>query len=149
MATLRLAETSPLPSYAILPETLRGVGRDIDAAYVHVPFCSTKCHYCDFYSFASGKGELAEQSEAYLAALQTELSKLGAEVEIDGDVLTVHPPEKLKVAAIDTYDDHRMAMSFSLAASKSAGIRINDPACVNKTYPGYFEDLKRFGILWG
>lgn len=81
-----------------------------------------------------------------LAALQAELSKLGAEVEIEDDVLTIHPPDSLKAAAIDTYDDHRMAMSFALAGTRSAGVRINDPACVNKTYPNYFEDLKTFGV---
>ncbi|MGN6504865.1 MAG: 3-phosphoshikimate 1-carboxyvinyltransferase, partial [Tepidisphaeraceae bacterium] len=81
-----------------------------------------------------------------LAALQAELSKLGAEVEIEDDVLTIHPPDSLKAAAIDTYDDHRMAMSFALAGTRSAGVRINVPACVTKTYPNYFEDLKTFGV---
>lgn len=79
-----------------------------------------------------------------LAALQNELTKLGAEVEIEGDTLHIHPPEKLKVASIDTYDDHRMAMSFSLAGTKTAGVTINDPACVNKTYPHFFADLETF-----
>lgn len=79
-----------------------------------------------------------------LAALEAELTKLGADVEIEGDTLHIDPPEKLKVASIDTYDDHRMAMSFALAGTKSAGVTINDPACVNKTYPTYFADLKTF-----
>ena len=81
-----------------------------------------------------------------LSALQAELSKLGADIEIDDDVLTIDPPEELRPAAIDTYDDHRMAMSFALAGTKTAGIRINDSTCVNKTYPNYFVDLKRFGV---
>ena len=79
-----------------------------------------------------------------LAALQTELSKLGADVEIDGDTLHIDPPERMNVAAIDTYDDHRMAMSFALAGTKSAGVTINDPQCVSKTYPGFFADLETF-----
>jgi 3-phosphoshikimate 1-carboxyvinyltransferase len=79
-----------------------------------------------------------------LAALSTELTKLGAEVEIDGDALTIHPPERgPRPARIATYDDHRMAMSFAIAATKSAGVIIEDPACVTKTYPGFFDDLKR------
>jgi 3-phosphoshikimate 1-carboxyvinyltransferase len=78
-----------------------------------------------------------------IAALAAELTKLGAGVDVEHDVLTVHPPERLKPAAIDTYDDHRMAMSFALAGTRSAGVRINDPACVNKTYPNYFDDLRR------
>ena len=44
---------------------------------------------------------------------------------------------------VQTYDDHRMAMSFALAGTRATGVRINDPACVNKTYPGYFDDLRR------
>jgi len=79
-----------------------------------------------------------------LAALQNELAKLGAEIDISGDTMTITPPEKYNVASIDTYDDHRMAMSFALAGTKTAGVRINDPKCVNKTYPNYFEDLERF-----
>jgi 3-phosphoshikimate 1-carboxyvinyltransferase len=70
---------------------------------------------------------------------------LGADVSVEGDDLTIQPPEdgRIRPAAIDTYDDHRMAMSFALAGTKSAGVRINDPGCVNKTYPEYFQDLER------
>lgn len=80
-----------------------------------------------------------------IAALAAELVKLGAEVEVDGDDLTIHPPDdgRLKPASIDTYDDHRMAMSFAVAGTQSAGVRINDPSCVNKTYPNFFEDLSQ------
>ena len=79
-----------------------------------------------------------------IAALAAELTKLGADVDVEADALTVHPPEdrKLRTAAIDTYDDHRMAMSFAVAGTKSAGVRIKDAECVNKTYPRYFEDLE-------
>jgi 3-phosphoshikimate 1-carboxyvinyltransferase len=73
-----------------------------------------------------------------IAAMATELTKLGASVDAGPDRLTVHPPERLSAATIDTYDDHRMAMCFSLAAF-GAAIRINDPECVRKTFPGYFE----------
>jgi 3-phosphoshikimate 1-carboxyvinyltransferase len=80
-----------------------------------------------------------------VAALAAELTKLGAKVEAEWDVLTIHPPaaaSHISAAAIETYDDHRMAMSFALAGTKADGITIKDPACVNKTYPGYFEDLR-------
>jgi 3-phosphoshikimate 1-carboxyvinyltransferase len=80
-----------------------------------------------------------------LAALQTELTKLGADVEIEGDAITIQPPEdgKLKSAQIETYDDHRMAMSFAVAGTRASGITIKDVECVNKTYPAFFEDLNR------
>jgi len=53
----------------------------------------------------------------------------------------VTPPAQLKPATIDTYDDHRMAMCFSLAALGGVAVRINDPGCVAKTYPEYFTAL--------
>jgi 3-phosphoshikimate 1-carboxyvinyltransferase len=73
----------------------------------------------------------------------TELRKLGAEVIEQQDSLTITPPTLLKNATIDTYQDHRMAMSFSLAALSSATITINNPSCVSKTYPEYFTELQR------
>lgn len=77
-----------------------------------------------------------------LTAMATELRKLGAEVVETEDSLSVTPPVHLADgAAIDTYDDHRMAMCFSLAAFGGVRVRINDPACVNKTFPDYFERL--------
>jgi 3-phosphoshikimate 1-carboxyvinyltransferase len=75
-----------------------------------------------------------------LAAMATELRKLGAQVEEGPDFLKVFPPRQVAAgAAIDTYDDHRMAMSFSLAALAGVPVRINDPHCVAKTFPGYFD----------
>ena len=76
-----------------------------------------------------------------IAAMASELRKLGAAVEEGADFLRVTPPAKLKAATIDTYDDHRMAMSFSLAALGGVRVRINDPECVGKTFPGYFDAL--------
>lgn len=78
-----------------------------------------------------------------IAAMATELRKLGATVDAGDDYLRVTPPMQLKPATIDTYDDHRIAMCFSLAALGGVPVRINDPACVRKTYPEYFGELAR------
>jgi 3-phosphoshikimate 1-carboxyvinyltransferase len=78
-----------------------------------------------------------------LAALSTELTRLGASAKIESDTLQIDPPRQLQPAQIETYDDHRMAMSFSLAATRIGGVVIKDAQCVNKTYPNYFEDLQR------
>ncbi|ENO97295.1 bifunctional 3-phosphoshikimate 1-carboxyvinyltransferase/cytidine monophosphate kinase, partial [Thauera phenylacetica B4P] len=78
-----------------------------------------------------------------IAAMATELRKLGAAVEEGTDYLVVQRPQRLQPAAIDTYDDHRMAMCFSLASLGGCRVRINDPKCVNKTFPGYFEAFAR------
>jgi 3-phosphoshikimate 1-carboxyvinyltransferase len=77
------------------------------------------------------------------AAMSTELRKLGAVVEAGPDSLRVTPPAKLRPATIDTYDDHRIAMSFSLAALGGVPVRIMDPGCVAKTFPEYFSELAR------
>ena len=57
--------------------------------------------------------------------------------------ITITPPAQIQPAAIDTYDDHRMAMCFSLASFGPLPVRINDPGCVSKTFPGYFEEFRR------
>jgi 3-phosphoshikimate 1-carboxyvinyltransferase len=77
-----------------------------------------------------------------IAAMATELRKLGATVEAGADHLTIVPPTRLTAATIDTYDDHRMAMCFSLAALGGVPVRINDPDCVRKTYPEYFAAFR-------
>lgn len=78
-----------------------------------------------------------------LSAMATELRKLGAQVDEGADSLRITPPTAWKAAAIHTYDDHRIAMCFSLAALNPAGlpVRILDPRCVAKTFPDYFETL--------
>ena len=79
-----------------------------------------------------------------IAAMATELRKLGATVAEGDDWLGVSPPLTFAAnAAIDTYDDHRMAMCFSLAALGGVPVRINDPKCVAKTFPDYFERFAR------
>ncbi len=78
-----------------------------------------------------------------LAAMAAELRKLGADVEEGADFLRVAPPAAWTAAAIHTYDDHRMAMCFALAAFNPSGthLRILDPKCVAKTFPDFFEAL--------
>ncbi|HCM0709144.1 TPA: 3-phosphoshikimate 1-carboxyvinyltransferase [Vibrio parahaemolyticus] len=77
-----------------------------------------------------------------LSAMATELRKVGAEVEEGEDYIIVKPVPHLKHAAIDTYDDHRMAMCFSLVALSDTPVTINDPKCTSKTFPDYFDKLK-------
>jgi 3-phosphoshikimate 1-carboxyvinyltransferase len=77
-----------------------------------------------------------------VAAMAAELHKLGATVEAGKDHLTVLPTGQLVPATIDTYDDHRIAMCFSLAALGGVAIRINDPDCVRKTFPDYFAAFR-------
>jgi 3-phosphoshikimate 1-carboxyvinyltransferase len=82
-----------------------------------------------------------------LAAMAKELRKLGATVEEGRDFLKITPGKLKAGVAIDTYDDHRMAMSFSLAALGGVPVRINDPDCVSKTFPEYFAELARIASV--
>ena len=74
-----------------------------------------------------------------LSAMATELTKLGVSVEEGKDYIAVTPTDKLVHAAIDTYNDHRIAMCFSLVALRDTAVTINDPKCTAKTFPDYFE----------
>lgn len=79
-----------------------------------------------------------------ISAMATELRKLGASVQEGEDNLRITPPTQWQAnAGIDTYDDHRMAMCFSLACLAGVSVNIHDPGCVAKTFPDYFSQFKR------
>ncbi|WP_100641281.1 3-phosphoshikimate 1-carboxyvinyltransferase [Alteromonas facilis] len=80
-----------------------------------------------------------------LHAMATELRKVGAEVEEGHDYITITPPKHIAHAEIETYDDHRVAMCFSLVALSDTPVTILDPGCTRKTFPDYFE---RFSTLY-
>ncbi len=93
-------------------------------------------------STLKGIGSWRVKETDRIAAMAKELAKLGATVEAGADDLRIVPPPTLRSATIDTYDDHRIAMCFSLAALGGVAVRINDPDCVRKTFPGYFEAFR-------
>ncbi len=81
-----------------------------------------------------------------IAAIAKECGKLGARVDEHDDGFTLSPPARVGAAEIETYKDHRMAMSFAVAAAAAPGIVILDPECVSKSFPGYFEQLEALGL---
>jgi 3-phosphoshikimate 1-carboxyvinyltransferase len=85
-------------------------------------------------------GNLRLKESDRLAALETELGRVGGEARIEGDDLVV-TPGSLRAATVATYHDHRIAMSFALVGLRQPGIVIDNPACVTKTWPGYFDML--------
>jgi 3-phosphoshikimate 1-carboxyvinyltransferase len=125
----------------------RGKLRPIDADLNHIPDAAMTAAVAAL--FADGTSTIRNiaswrvKETDRIAAMARELRKLGATVEEGAGHLRVTPPRVLLPAAIDTYDDHRMAMSFSLAALGGIRVRINDPECVGKTFPDYFEALAR------
>jgi 3-phosphoshikimate 1-carboxyvinyltransferase len=127
-----------------------GVLKAIDADFNHIPDAAmtiaVAALYADGPSTLRNIGSWRVKETDRIAAMATELRKLGATVEEGADYLRVAPPAEIRSAAIDTYDDHRMAMCFSLASLDGAArrgnvIRINDPKCVAKTFPDYFDAL--------
>ena len=90
-------------------------------------------------------GHTRWQETDRIHAMVTELRKLGATVVEHQDGLEISPAP-ITPAAIDTYEDHRVAMAFSLVGLKANGIRINDPECVSKTFPNYFQVFERLYV---
>ena len=91
----------------------------------------------------TGIGSWRVKETDRIAAMATELRKLGGEVSEGADWIEVAPPAdgRLREASIDTYDDHRIAMCFSLAAAAGVPVHIREPRCVAKTFPNYFDEL--------
>jgi 3-phosphoshikimate 1-carboxyvinyltransferase len=125
-----------------------GVLKAIDTDFNHIPDAAmtiaVAALYADGTSVLRNIASWRVKETDRLAAMATELRKLGATVEEGADYLSVTPPQQLTPATIDTYDDHRMAMCFSLAsldgaARRGTQVRINDPKCVAKTFPDYFR----------
>jgi 3-phosphoshikimate 1-carboxyvinyltransferase len=89
----------------------------------------------------TGIGSWRVKETDRIAAMATELRKLGATVEEGPDWIAVHGPARWREARVDTYDDHRMAMCCALAAAGGVPVHINDPKCVAKTFPDFFSRL--------
>lgn len=111
----------------------RDLGDSIMTAIAIAPLMSSIRAFTDL-------GRLRLQECERVAALRTELTKCGATVLEQGDTLVVHPGV-LHGAEIETYNDHRMAMCFAILGLKVPGIKINNPACVKKTFPNFFQKL--------
>ena len=123
------------------PERLKGI--DVDMKEIS----DTSLTLAALAPFAEGPVHIRNiehtrwQETDRIEAMVAELGKLGAEVVEHRDGVTISPSE-IKATAIDTYKDHRVAMSFALVGLKVPGVCINDPGCVSKTFPTYFEVLQ-------
>jgi len=121
-----------LPLPAVISRRM-DLGDSIMTAVVLAPFLVKPIRFTDL-------GRLRVQECERVAALRTELTKCGAKVVEEGDMLTVFPSQ-LHGAEIVTYGDHRMAMCFAILGLKVPGIRLQNPACVKKTFPNFFQKL--------
>lgn len=126
------------------PERLRGIDVDMNSISDTVQTLSVVALFAEGPTVIRGVAHNRFKETDRIGDLACELRKLGAEIDESDDGLTIHP-RPLRPAILETYDDHRMAMSLALAGLKTEGVRIKNPACTAKTYPGYFADLE--GLL--
>lgn len=119
---------------------LRGIDVDMSAISDTVQTLAVVALFAKGPTTITGVAHIRHKETDRIGDLACELRKLGANVDELADGLRITPNE-LRSAEIDTYNDHRMAMSFAIAGLGVPGITINDPGCTRKTYPNFFEDL--------
>jgi 3-phosphoshikimate 1-carboxyvinyltransferase len=127
-------------STTVIGRPLHGIDIDMNAISDTVQTLSVVALFATGETRIRNIRHIRHKETDRIAAVATELRKLGADVIEETDGLTIRPGQP-RPAAIDTYKDHRMAMSFAIAGLRIPGVRINDPACVEKTYPRFFDDL--------
>jgi 3-phosphoshikimate 1-carboxyvinyltransferase len=123
------------------PERLGGIDVDLNELSDTAPTLAVLGAFTSEAVRIRNVAHLRWQESDRLHAVATELRRLGVAVEELSDGLIVHP-SKVGAGRVETYDDHRIAMSFALLGLKTPGIVIEDPACVSKTFPDYFECLE-------
>ena len=125
------------------PASLRGISADMSAIPDMAQTLAVVSLFASGSTHLTGLHTLKVKETDRIAALRTELTKLGAIVGATGDSLVITPPAAITPATIDTYDDHRMAMSFALAGLRTGDITIRDINCTAKTYPHFFDDFAK------
>jgi 3-phosphoshikimate 1-carboxyvinyltransferase len=121
---------------------LRPIDVDMRDAPDAVLALAVAAAFAEGASWIRNIGHLRLKESDRLAAVETELRRLGAGCRIEQDALAI-TPAPMKGATIETYDDHRVAMAFALAGLRLNGVRIRNPGCVAKSWPGYFEALEQ------
>jgi 3-phosphoshikimate 1-carboxyvinyltransferase len=129
-------------STTVVGGPLRGIDVDMNAISDTVQTLSVVALFAEGPTTIRNVAHIRHKETDRISALATELRKLGANVHERTDGLTIQPGP-LRRADIDTYQDHRMAMSFALTGLQIPGVRIHNPNCVDKTYPAFFDDLKK------
>jgi 3-phosphoshikimate 1-carboxyvinyltransferase len=119
------------------PERLRGVSVDMKAISDTALTLAAIAPFADSPTEIRGIEHSRRQESDRVAAAATELRRLGVPVDERPDGWLIHPATPTG-AAVETYDDHRMAMSFSLVGLNVPGVRIRGPECVRKTFPSFF-----------
>jgi 3-phosphoshikimate 1-carboxyvinyltransferase len=125
----------------------RGVTVDMRDFSDAVPTLAAVALFMSGPTVIRGVGHIRLKETDRIGNLAKELRRLGAQVTEFDDGMAIMPSETIRPAVLETYRDHRMAMGLALVGLRVAGIRIVDPLCVAKTYPGYFRDLAACCVL--
>jgi len=126
------------------PDSLEGIDVDLSSMPDMAQTLAAVALFARGSTTIRGLHTLRVKETDRIAALRTEIAKLGAQSELAGDDLTIIPPQEpaqLHAAEIETYDDHRMAMSFAVVGTRVASVTIRNPRCAEKTYPKFFDDF--------
>jgi 3-phosphoshikimate 1-carboxyvinyltransferase len=123
---------------------LHGIDADMDEMPDTVLTLAAVAAFADSQTRITNVGNLRVKECDRLHAAATELGRLGVRVDEGPDFLVIHPTKIIKPATIETYDDHRVAMTFSLIGLIHPGIVIENPACVAKSFPSYWHEFVRF-----
>jgi 3-phosphoshikimate 1-carboxyvinyltransferase len=129
-------------SITVIGRPLRGIEADMNAISDTVQTLGAVALFAASPTTVTGVAHMRHKETDRIAAMATELRKLGAAVEERADGMRI-TPGPVRGTEIDTYDDHRMAMSFAVAGLRLPGVIIRNPDCASKTYPKFFEDLSR------
>ena len=124
----------------VIGKPLTGVAVDMNAISDTVQTLAVVALFAQGPTTIRGVAHIRHKETDRIGDLARELRKLGADVDELADGLRITPGDP-RPALIETYNDHRMAMSFALAGLGAPGVTINDPDCTRKTYPGFFDDL--------
>jgi 3-phosphoshikimate 1-carboxyvinyltransferase len=123
---------------------LTGVDVDMNALPDCVPTLAIVALFAKGPTTIRNISHLRYKETDRIKAIATELSKTGANVEVADDAIVIHPPAQPSPAEIETYEDHRIAMSFAVAGLRLPGMRILNPLCVAKSFPHFWEEFLKF-----
>ncbi len=123
---------------------LRGITINMNSMPDVVQTLAVTALFAEGETVIRGIGNLRIKETDRIVALTNELTRVGASVEAGEDYLVINPGDDYAAAEIETYDDHRMAMSFAVAGLKIPGIRIKNPQCVEKSFPDFFRRFANF-----
>lgn len=127
---------------------LRGISVDMNEAPDSVPALAVVSLFAEGRTLIKNIENLRYKESDRIQALANELSKLGAKIRTGKDFIEINPVKEYKPAVIETYNDHRIAMSFAIAQLKIPKIKIKNPECVKKSFPDFWQEFNKMRVSY-